>query len=306
MNNAISQFNNTFQPEEQDSTSRVALLVEYCGKDFHGSQFQPNLPTVQSELQSALSKLGLTTSAVSFAGRTDAGVNAYGQVAHFDLPAGALRNIPNLAAALNARLLNTVSIRDFQLNAHPNFHSRREAQCKWYRYRIYNNRQRSALMGNDCAHYPQFLDVERMNQAAQHLLGSHFFTSFKDSSSPETNDLCTIWHIQAQQDGDFINFDVAANRFLYKMVRNIAGQLLLIGNTENSLSPESILQVLAGRDRTKAASPARPEGLSLMAVVYPSPFNYFESDSRVRQLTQLLKSTQMESPHNENLFRKAS
>ena len=205
MINAISQLN-TFQPEEHDSITRVALLVEYCGKDFHGSQFQPNRPTVQAEIQLALSKLGLTTSAVSFAGRTDAGVNAHGQVAHFDLPEGALKNIPNLAAALNARLPNTVSIRDFHLNAHPNFHSRREAQCKWYRYRIYNSRQRSALMGADCAHAPQLLNVEAMNQAAQNLLGSHFFTSFKDSSSPETNDLCTIWHIQVQRDGEFIKW----------------------------------------------------------------------------------------------------
>lgn len=305
MTKAHSQFTH-FQPEESDSIQRVALLVEYCGKNFHGSQFQPNVATVQAEIQKGLAKLGVPSSAVSFAGRTDAGVNAHGQVAHFDVCEGALKNIANLAAALNAQLPDTVAIRDFELNAHPTFHSRRDAAAKWYRYRIYNNRHRSALMGSDCAYYGHPLDELGMHFAAQHLLGSHCFSSFKDSSSPETNDWCIIYHTSVQRDGEFINFDIAANRFLYKMVRNLTGQLLKIGNRKNSLSPESILQVLAEQDRRQVAPPASPEGLSLMAVVYPSPFNYFESDARVRQLTQLLKSTHMESPHNENLFRKAS
>jgi tRNA pseudouridine38-40 synthase len=296
----------SFQPEETDSTIRIALLVEYCGHNFFGSQFQPNRPTIQSEVEEALKQLGLKTSAVSFAGRTDSGVNALGQVAHFDIAAEALRNIPFLPAALNAKLPDSIAVRASHFNVSPNFHSRREAQYKWYRYRIYNSRTRSALMGPHAAHYPQPLDVERMNQAAQLLLGSHDFKSFKDSDTVVTNDICDIKYIKIAKDGDFINFDVAADRFLYKMVRNMVGQLLLIGNVEAPQSPASILEVLAQRDRRSAAATARPEGLCLMAIVYPTPFNYFELDSRVQQLNHLLKLNQMESLQNENLFRKAS
>lgn len=234
------------------------------------------------------------------------GVNAHGQVAHFDITKNALRNVRNLPAALNAKLPDSIAIRACHLDAGLHFNSRRDAQYKWYRYRVYNGRNRSALMGIGCAHYPQPMNTERMNQAAQLLLGTHNFKSFKDSDSPMTNDICEIRYIQISREHDFINFDIAADRFLYKMVRNIAGQLLFIGNAETSQSPESILDVLAQRNRSKAAFTARPEGLSLMAIVYPSPFNYFESDSRVRQLTQLLKSTRMESQQDENLFRKAS
>lgn len=297
---------NDFQPEETDSIIRVALLVEYCGKKFFGSQFQPNRPTIQAEVQNALTRLGLETSAVSFAGRTDTGVNALGQVAHFDVAPDALKNIPTLPAALNAKLPDEIAIRACHLEVSPSFHSRREAEAKWYRYRIYNGRTRSALMGADCAHYPQLLDAVRMNEAAQLLLGRHDFKSFKDSDTVVTDDMCDIRYIHVARDGDFINFDVAANRFLYKMVRNMVGQLLFIGNTEAPQSPESILEVLAQRDRRKAATTARPEGLCLMAIIYPAPFNYFKLDSRVRQLENLLKLNQMESLQNENLFRKAS
>ncbi len=297
---------NFHQPEETDSTIRVALLVEYCGKFFHGSQFQPTVPTVQAAVESALKALNLQTSAVSFASRTDAGAHALGQVAHFDVPETALVNVSDLAAALNAKLPESVAIRNVKLNVGRDFHSRRDAQHKWYRYRIYNGKTRSAIVEPNSAHYHQELDEVRMDQAARLLLGTHDFKSFKDINTPITDDICTIRHIQVTRDSEFINFDVAADRFLYKMVRNMVGQLLLIGNADAPISPESILDVLAQRDRSQAAPTARPEGLSLMAIVYPSPFNHFSSDLRVRHLENLLKLNQMEPLQNENLFRKAS
>lgn len=297
--------NSALQPEEKDSTIRVALLVEYCGQFFHGSQFQPNKATVQHTIQQALQQLNLTTSAVSFAGRTDAGVNAHGQVAHFDIEADTLLNVPNLAKALNAVLPDTVSIRDAQVDTGRHFNSRREAVGKWYRYVIHNAPCRSvwASRGSSC-HIPKALDAERMAEAARFLLGSHDFKSFKDSDTHVINDICNIFHAEVVRDGDFIIFDVAADRFLYKMVRNIVGQLMAIGSTEHPLPPDSILQVLAERDRSKAAATARPEGLTLMAVLYKPPFNFFEKDVYVQQFKNILKS--MESLQNENLFRKAS
>jgi tRNA pseudouridine38-40 synthase len=153
-------------------------------------------------------------------------------------------------------------------------------------------------------HHKKPLDAERMYQAAQHLLGPHNFKSFKDSDTAVTNDFCTIAHVNVARDGDFIIFDIAADRFLYKMVRNIVGQLVAIGSTDKPLAHDTILTVLEQEDRRKAAATARPEGLSLMAILYKPPFNYFEKDVYVQQLKTILKP--MESPHHENLFRKAS
>jgi tRNA pseudouridine38-40 synthase len=293
------------QPEENDGTIRVALLVEYCGTSFHGSQFQPELPTIQGALQDALKRLNLETSAVTFAGRTDTGVHAVGQVAHFDVPEDGLRQVPDLVLALNAVLPATVAVRASRLDVGRPFHSRREAVAKWYRYKIYNSSHRSAWASQmPAAHYHYRLDETLMNQAAQLILGEHEFTSFKDSGSVVTSDICCIQHAKVVRDGDFIILDVAANRFLYKMVRNIVGQLMLIGNANNPHPPEAILKVLAERDRRKAARSASPEGLTLMAVQYKSPFNFFEKDVYVQQFKNILKS--MESLQNENLFRKAS
>lgn len=286
---------------------RVALLVEYCGKDFHGSQYQPQHATVQAALQAALKALNLKTSAVTFAGRTDAGVNAQGHVAHFDIEHAALMNIPQLDQALNAVLPETVSVKAVQLDAGQTFHSRRDAEAKWYRYVFHNAANRSVWAAVQATtHHRAPLNALWMDQAAQALLGSHDFKSFKDSDTDVTNDVCDILYAKVFRDGDAVIFDIVANRFLYKMVRNLAGQLLLIGNTERLLPPESISQVLAVRDRRQAAATARPEGLTLMAIQYKSPFNFFAQDRNVRQLSNMINQSQMESLQDENLFRKAS
>lgn len=290
---------------------RVALLVEYDGSAFHGSQTQPDFPTVQVAIQNALRKLNLQTSAVSFASRTDAGVHALGQVAHFDVDRAALANVKRLDLALNACLPPTVSIRAVHLDAGFDFHSRRDALCKWYRYRIYNGANRSVWASRQAAaHYHQLLDAERMEQAARLIYGVHDFRSFKDSDTHVDNDVCDILYAKVSRDGDMVIFDIAADRFLYKMVRNITGQLIAIGNPRNKLAPENILQVMALRDRRQAAPTARPEGLTLMAIKHKPPFNFFAEDQTVRQFEKLMNQrftqTNMESPQDEDLFRKAS
>jgi tRNA pseudouridine38-40 synthase len=295
---------NPISIEEDDNQSwlRVALLVEYCGTSFQGSQFQPNRLTVQSTFQDALRKLNLETSAVSFAGRTDAGVHANGQVAHVDI--AAVDNVPDLAKALNALLPDSVSVRSVWLQAGRSFNSRRDAWCKWYRYRIYNAANRSVWAQNTAStQYAPALDASRMQEAASLLLGRQNFCSFKSSDTDVVDDFCRVLHASVSQEGDFINFDIVADRFLYKMVRNIAGQLIAIG--KSSVSPASILDVLANRDRRVAAATAPAEGLTLMAVLYPSQFNFFAQDSNVRQLEAMLNPTKMELSY-EDLFRKAS
>lgn len=285
-------------PEE---TTRVALLVEYCGKAYHGNQFQPGLSTVQQALQTALASLNLKTSAVSFAGRTDAGVHAQGQVAHVDIETDKLANITNLRDALNAVLPEDIAVRSAFIGTSRQFNSRRDATAKWYQYRILNAPARSVWAGPNTTLVRKPLDVVSMNQAAQLLVGTHNFKSFKCADSAVTNDLCTVYHCQVHQDGTYVTFDIVANRFVYKMVRNITGQLLAIGGGQ--FTPESILEVLAAQDRSQAHDIAKPEGLSLMAVLYPEPYNFFAGDTLVQQATTLIKPMESE---NENLFRKAS
>jgi tRNA pseudouridine38-40 synthase len=294
--------------QENAQVQRLALLVEYCGTVFHGSQFQPQQATVQGSLEKAVEQLGLVgASAVSFASRTDAGVHALGQVAHFDVPPAALKNIQDLASALNAVLPDSISVRDIHLGLDRTFNSRRDAAAKWYRYKIYNSKNRSVwALRNAALLHRTRLDAERMNQAASQLLGEHDFTSFKDLGSPEINTLCDIKHVQVARDGDMIILDIVANRFLYKMVRNLVAQLMVIGDTRRYVSTEdtTLLDLLHSRDRLKVPPGAPAEGLTLMAVSYKSPFKLFEKDVYVQQLKNILKP--MESSQNENIFRKAS
>ncbi len=287
---------NTHLPEEP---IRVALLVEYCGSAFCGSQFQPELPTVQRTLEEALAQLGLATSAVSFASRTDTGVHAKGQVAHFDIAPNALVNVPHLVKALNAVLPATVSVQDARIDTGLAFNSRREALAKWYRYIIYNHETRSVWAGADAAHVQRPLDAARMDAAARLLEGTHDFASFKCPDTDVTDNVCTVYHSRVHRDGERVIFDIVANRFLYKMVRNLTGQLIAIGKAGHT--PENILEVLAQRNRQAAAPTAKPEGLSLMAIRYGEPHGFFHANPNVQTLITL-----MESKHNENLFRKAS
>lgn len=294
----------SLSPEE---TIRVALLVEYCGESFKGSQFQPSQPTVQQALQDALRGLGLTTSAVSFASRTDAGVHARGQVAHVDIQPDELQNVPNLAYALNTLLSDSVSVQAVQPDVGHTFHSRRDAQAKWYRYRIYNGAHRSAwAQRTGAVHVHDTLDADRMQAAARLLMGTHNFRSFKGADTAVTDDVCHLHHVQVQRDGDYIHVDVVGNRFLYKMIRNLVGQLIALGKSPRTDAPERILDILAQQNRQSAAATAPAHGLTLMAIAYPQPVHFFARQPLPQHLETLLKTYKMESLQNENLFSKAS
>lgn len=292
-----------------ENNQRVVLLLEYNGSPYSGSQFQSQgdrvLPTIQSEIEKALRRLNLQTSAVHLSGRTDAGVNARGQVAHFDLRSDeGLKNIPFLASSLNAVLPDSISVKAAVSGVSREFNSQRDATHRWYRYTVYNYKTRSAMAPADSAWESKPLDVELMNRAAGMILGTHNFKAFRCSDSETPGDICTVYHSAVRREGNLVIFDIVANRFLYKMVRNLMGLLLMIGKRQTSLTPESIVEILESLDRNFVSWPtAKPEGLSLMAVQYPKGLNVFETDEHVQTLKQLLK---MESMQDENLFRKAS
>lgn len=306
-------------------TKRVAILLEYHGGAFFGSQMQAGGPvTVQSVLLDALNQLGLTPTGMLLAGRTDTGVHAQGQVAHFDVPDNALTNIDDLQTALNALLPPTVAVKDCVIGVDSGFHSLKMATHKWYRYVIYLAPQRSVWMPQnavwlDSGRYT--LDIERMQAAARLIQGCHQFTSFQSQTRAKRleNDVCDIIYAGFHQEtakpgqisefsGTLLNFDIVGNRFLYKMVRNLMGQLLQIGQatpgrTPQLQDPTAILTVLNQHDRTQAAGVAKANGLSLMAVHYASPQDYFKTDPLVQTLTNFLITEPIDY---ENLFRKAS
>jgi len=289
---------------------RIVALIEYVGTFFHGLQMQSNHHTVQSSLEKALLKLKVPFSAMAFSGRTDAGVHALGQVWHFDVPAElAEKRLDTLQMALNAYLPETVSVKQLKIAFQPNFHSRNHAIAKWYRYRIYANPHRSAwALQNAATHVWEPLDVEAMREAFSLLLGEHYFTSFKNINTAVKSDICNIFYTEIKEVGPFLELNVVANRFLYKMVRTIVGQLLVIGRQSRSgLASQSILEVLAQKDRRAAAPPAPAHGLTLMAVQYPQHLRHFEDDAWIQQLNTMLTLSKMEPlSHAKDLFGKAS
>ena len=248
---------------------RIALGVEYKGSAYYGFQLQNNeLPTVQGELERALTEVaGGEPVRLVCAGRTDAGVHACEQVLHFETsvirkPAawlfGSNRYLPRDISVLWAR----------QVPEH--FEARFSAMRRRYRYVIYSAPIRPALLNDAVTWTHKPLDVDRMNQAARHLLGTHDFSSFRASDCQAKSPVKTLDGIRLSRFGSFIVLDIRASAFLHHMVRNIAGTLMKIGAGEKPV--EWMLDVLQARERAVAGATAPPYGLYLVQVEYPQEF----------------------------------
>lgn len=289
---------------------RSALLLEYSGAAYSGSQSQPNGNAIQDKLIAALRGLGLDPKSVTLAGRTDAGVNARGQVMTFDLHGDGdpFKEIGDFKLALNALLPADIRLKEARINMPQSFHPRRDALHKWYRYQILSHPHKSPLSPSGSAWTHLKLDAERMAASACLLEGVHNFKSFKNNNSQVINDICHVQyarvHKKALPEGDLLILDIVSDRFLYKMVRNLMGQLLTVGS--NALPPEAILQVMARHDRRACATAARPEGLSLMAIHYPPELNLFPEDPYIKLLNEFTLNQKDNLQHEQDLFRKAS
>jgi len=287
----------------QQQHRRHVLLLEYYGPAFSGAQRQDNAFTVQQAVEEALDALKIAHGPVVLAGRTDAGVHAKGQVFHVDIPENGLRPTHDLRKCLNAVFPKTLSVRDWVVSEDPTFHATTKAQWRWYQYRIYNQPVRSTWMGEDAYWHKYPLDVDAMHQAAQSLLGHQAFTSFKCPRSSVPEDRCNVIISEVTAEGPYVVYNIVANRFIYKMVRNIMGTLIQVGQENGAFSPEHMPEILAQADRRYAGPTAQPAGLSLMAVKYPAPWDFFHSDVYVTRLTQGIQ----ESSFNvQNVLRKAS
>ncbi len=249
---------------------RYLLEIEYIGTSYAGSQKQPckmqnsNKPviTIQDELEKAISTLTKTKTKTIFSGRTDAGVHAKGQTAHFETELEL--NPSKFINSLNGILPKTISVKGLR-KVEKTFHAQKSAKARHYRYAIANRTQRSAWDENCLlVRYP--LDIERMNKALSYLLGEHDFTSFKKVRTSNPAKICNMYKAQASKDGDKVYIDFIADRFLYNMIRSIVGTLLMI--ERKSLAPEKLKEILESRDKTKAGSTISPEGLTLVEVIY--------------------------------------
>ena len=243
--------------------ARLAFGVEYDGSNLLGWQVQPEGRSVQGCLQEALSKVADETLTVVGAGRTDAGVHATAQVAHIDI--SVQRNERSWLLGANSNLPDDISVNWVQ-PVDDRFHARFSALSRTYQYLILNRAGRSGLWRRYSSWVREELEIERMRQGAQFLLGEHDFSSFRAAACQAKTPVRTVHCIEIERRGDLISLRIRANAFLQHMVRNIAGTLIRIGRGE--AEPSWAGEVLVARDRCAAGSKAPASGLYLVGVAY--------------------------------------
>ena len=242
---------------------RVAFIVEYDGTDYAGWQIQKNDITVQQKIEEALLTLNKGRITVTGAGRTDSGVHAKGQCGHFDIDS----DIPaeKFTFILNTRLPKDIRIKK-TWEVSEDFHSRFSAKGKRYIYRIFNAPYSSALMGRFTMHVPENLDIEKMRQAAQFIVGTHDFKAFCAQGSSVKTTVRTVSKVEVTKENELIEITVEGTGFLYNMVRIIAGTLIEVG--KNKKTPEMVKEIIEGKIRKEAGMTADAQGLTMDEVFY--------------------------------------
>ncbi len=267
------------------------LILAYDGTPYHGWQIQPGLATVQGLLSDALFRIASERVLPQGSGRTDAGVHALAQVASFSLaapiPAANLRRALNHCLPPSIRVLSVDTVP-------PEFHARHSAVSKTYEYRIFPARSATnpgapgldseTWETNICPPFlapfvwpcPWPLDLDTLNRAAAHVLGTHDFTTFAAAPSTEEDTpatyIRTITHSGWRAEDNLLLYRVTANGFLHHMVRNLVGTFVRCGAQAGThrLSPDAIPSLLAARDRALSGPTAPPSGLFLVSVDYPA------------------------------------
>lgn len=251
---------------------KIALGIEYKGTDFHGWQAQENLLTIQGTLENALSKIAANPIQVFCAGRTDAGVHATGQVVHFY--SNTVRVPKAWTLGTNTYLPNSIAVRWAQ-EVDENFHARFSALSRRYRYIIYNQSLRPAILSFQVTWYYIPLDIAAMQQAAMFLIGEQDFSSFRSSQCESKTPMRNVQEVKISRHENYVVIEIQANAFLHHMVRNIVGVLMQIGSGRKN--PDWMRDVLLAKDRRIAAETAPAHGLYLINVNYPEPYNFPKS-----------------------------
>jgi len=244
---------------------RIALGLEYDGAAFCGWQTQPSGCGVQDHVQAALSRFADEPLEVTAAGRTDTGVHAAAQVIHFDTNA----RREDWVRGPNAHL--PPAVRAHWAKPVPDdFHARYSAVSRTYRYLLLDAPVAPALLRTRVGWYHRPLDVARMQEGAQRLVGSQDFSAFRDAQCQAKSPIRDLHEAQVERRGNLIVFTFRANAFLHHMIRNVVGSLVYVGAGKHE--PGWIAELIAGRDRSKAAPTFAPDGLYLAAIEYDPAF----------------------------------
>lgn len=267
----------------EPNISRIALLIEYDGSDFHGWQKQRTAESVQSKLEKALSEVADQPVELICAGRTDTGVSSLGQVVHFDC----IKMRPEKAwlKGANSLLGSSVSIKAVK-HVDDTFHARFSALSRTYIYIIDNHSTPPAVLNKGLTWHHKSLNVDAMKEATKYFLGEQDFTSLRSSQCQSKTPNRFISELSITRNNSYVAIKVSANAFLHHMVRNIVGILLEIGDGRKS--PDWAETVIKSRNRSMAGVTAKPNGLYLYHVDYPSHYqlNFTPSDSiLIKQFT---------------------
>lgn len=255
---------------EPSTSQRVALVIQYLGTHFHGWQRQPKQRTVQEDIETAIALVLGHPVVIHAAGRTDTGVHAAAQVAHFDtktvIPAHRWADI------LNARLPEDIVIRA-SAAVPSDWHARFSASWRRYRYTIYTDARPNLFVRSLAWHYYyEPLDEALMQAALDPMIGRHHLSAFRRSNSPRPHSWVDVQEAVCQRDGSFLTIEVQASGFLYGMMRLLVGLLVQVGRGERSIEDFTRLWTEERREDVKYAAP--PQGLCLLRVGYPDmPFS---------------------------------
>ncbi len=250
---------------------KYLMKLSYVGTEFCGSQYQPNVRTVQGVLNDAFTALFGVVCKVTSCSRTDSGVHATAASLTVELP-DKTTPIPaeKLPLAVARFLPRDVSVYDASI-VEDSFHVRHDVVAKEYVYYLHNGKTQDPFLAGRAWFYPKALGEEavaKMNKAAKHFLGTHDFATFMAEGSPVATTVRTLFALRVEKTGDKLTFVVQGDGFLYNMVRIIVGTLIEVGH--GKILPEDIPDIIASCDRTRAGMTAPPEGLYLARVFYSS------------------------------------
>ena len=242
---------------------KICLIIQYNGKNFCGWQKQIGKRTVQGVLEHKISKLLKEEISLFASGRTDAGVHATGQTAHFGT--NSKFDLSKLPFAVNSGLENDVSILKAK-EVSQNFHARYSVKKKTYIYKIYVSKIKKPLKNGLVTQVIYDLDISKMKQATKYFVGEHNFFAFCSSGSSVKDFVRIIYDFKIKKVDDEIHLKISGNGFLYNMVRIIVGTLIDIGR--GKIKPEEIVNIIKSKDRKKAGETMPAHGLYLCKVSY--------------------------------------
>ena len=248
---------------------KILLSIQYDGKNYHGWQEQKNPNTIQGKIQESIFKFSQEKVKLFVAGRTDSGVHAISQFAHFE--SSLKRDENKWILGLNSLLPDDIRI-NFVKYIEDDFHARFSVLSRTYRYVIYNNTIKPCINRNKVGwYYLNILDENKMQDAAKKLIGEKDFSCFRSANCQSNSPIRKINDIIITRENDYIYIDINANSFLYNMVRNLVGSLVLIGSGEKDINWMDSL--IFSKDREKAGKQFPASGLFLVNIEYDSKYN---------------------------------